>query len=197
MAASTQLQKLTHDDVAKHNKDGDLVSTFYPFSRYPRIHPFLVGNHRQQGLRPYSVQESSSRRRSRPPGSRHWLAKLLSKPIIPLLITLAAGQDATDAFYGLHRHEVLERPQYQRLQIGYIDGEKSSFKSRGGGEISKVPYAENTWLVEDYYSPYYKEVRAQLPMRCSPSAPTATLYRFLSRVIEPSQAATGCPQVCR
>jgi hypothetical protein len=72
----------------------------------------------------------------------------------------SAGQDATDAFYGLHRHEVLERPQYQRLQIGYIDGEKPSLKGRigSGSEISRVPYAEPTWLAEGYHSPYYKEV---------------------------------------
>jgi cytochrome b involved in lipid metabolism len=35
------------------------------------------------------------------------------------------GQDATEAFFSLHRHEVLERPQYQRLQIGTVQGEKS------------------------------------------------------------------------
>jgi len=70
----------------------------------------------------------------------------------------SAGQDATDAFYGLHRHEVLERPQYQRLQIGYIDGEKPSLTGRIGSEISRVPYAEPTWLAEGYHSPYYKEV---------------------------------------
>ena len=68
------------------------------------------------------------------------------------------GQDATDAFYGLHRHEVLERPQYQRLQIGYIDNEKPSLKGRIGSEVSRVPYAEPTWLAEGYHSPYYKEV---------------------------------------
>ncbi len=71
-----------------------------------------------------------------------------------------AGQDATDAFYGLHRHEVLERPQYQRLQIGYIDGETPSLHGRIQGQISKVPYAEPTWLAEGYHSPYYKEVHA-------------------------------------
>ncbi|KAH9964363.1 peroxisomal acyl-CoA-dehydrogenase [Lactifluus volemus] len=73
-----------------------------------------------------------------------------------------AGQDATDAFYGLHRHEILERPQYQRLQIGYIDGEKSSIQSRGGAAISKVPFAEPTWLAEGYHSPYYKESHRRL-----------------------------------
>ena len=76
----------------------------------------------------------------------------------------SVGQDATDAFYGLHRHEVLERPQYQRLQVGYIDGEKPSLKGRIGSEISRVPYAEPTWLAEGYHSPYYKEVWIMWPL---------------------------------
>ncbi|KAH7907014.1 acyl-CoA dehydrogenase/oxidase [Hygrophoropsis aurantiaca] len=68
-----------------------------------------------------------------------------------------AGQDATEAFYGLHRHEVLERPQYQRLQIGTIHGEKSVIYSQITGAISTVPYAEPTWLAEGYHSPYYTD----------------------------------------
>ena len=76
-----------------------------------------------------------------------------------ILDLLLAGQDATEAFYGLHRHEVLERPQYKRLQIGVIEGEKSVIYSRITGELSKVPYAEPTWLSDGYYSPYYTEVR--------------------------------------
>ena len=73
---------------------------------------------------------------------------------------VTAGQDATEAFFGLHRHEVLERPQYARLQIGFIDGEEPEIEGgRMPGKISKVPYAEPSWLAEGYYSPYYKEVR--------------------------------------
>jgi len=67
------------------------------------------------------------------------------------------GEDATDSFYGLHRHEVLERPQYARLQIGTITGETSKLHGRISGELSEVPYAEPTWLSKGYYSPYYKE----------------------------------------
>ncbi|RDB25900.1 Very long-chain specific acyl-CoA dehydrogenase, mitochondrial [Hypsizygus marmoreus] len=67
------------------------------------------------------------------------------------------GQDATEAFYGLHRHEVIVRPQYARLQIGVIEGEKSVIHGRVIGELSKVPYAEPTWLSDGYYSPYYSE----------------------------------------
>ena len=71
---------------------------------------------------------------------------------------LTAGKDATEAFYGLHRHDVITRPQYARLQIGVIAGEKNVLHSTLFGQLSKVPYAEPTWLSEGYYSPYYKEV---------------------------------------
>lgn len=70
------------------------------------------------------------------------------------------GQDATEAFYGLHRHEVLERPQYARLQIGTIKDEKATIVSKVPGELSQVPYAEPTWLTQGYHSPYFKEVSA-------------------------------------
>ena len=75
------------------------------------------------------------------------------------LISLSspAGKDATQAFFGLHRHEVLLRPQYARLQIGKIEGEEEEIKPLVPGELSKVPYAEPTWLVDGYYSPYYSD----------------------------------------
>ncbi|GLB40176.1 putative acyl-CoA dehydrogenase, N-terminal domain [Lyophyllum shimeji] len=72
-----------------------------------------------------------------------------------------AGQDATEQFYGLHRHEVLEKPQYQRLQIGVIAGEKPRLHGRIAGEISDVPYAEPTWLQPGFYSPYFTENHRQ------------------------------------
>lgn len=71
---------------------------------------------------------------------------------------MIAGQDATEAFYGLHRHEVLERPQYKRLQVGTIQGEEQGITGVVPGTLSKVPYAEPTWLAEGYYSPYFNEV---------------------------------------
>ncbi|KAL4247224.1 acyl-CoA dehydrogenase family protein [Abortiporus biennis] len=67
------------------------------------------------------------------------------------------GQDATEAFFGLHRYEVLERPQYKRLQIGVIDGEEPQITGRQPGALSKVPYSEPTWLTEGYYSPYFTD----------------------------------------
>jgi len=50
------------------------------------------------------------------------------------------------------------KPQYRRLQIGLLVGEKSVISSRIAGELSKVPYAEPTWLADGYHSPYYTEV---------------------------------------
>jgi hypothetical protein len=80
-----------------------------------------------------------------------------------LVDTAVAGQDATGAFYSLHRHEVLERPQYARLQIGVLRGEKSVITGRLVGGLSAVPYAEPTYLSKGFHSPYYTEVRARLP----------------------------------
>ncbi|KAI5120210.1 hypothetical protein M0805_006316 [Coniferiporia weirii] len=74
-----------------------------------------------------------------------------------LLDEEVAGQDATEAFFGLHRHEVLLRPQYKRLHIGNIEGEEEQIKPLSAGSVSKVPYAEPTWLNEGFHSPYYKE----------------------------------------
>ena len=79
-------------------------------------------------------------------------------PSVSVLQGRTAGQDATEAFYGLHRHDVLLKPQYARLQIGLLVNEKSVIHSRVVGEVSKVPYAEPTWLAEGYHSPYYSEV---------------------------------------
>ncbi len=69
----------------------------------------------------------------------------------------AAGQDATQAFFGLHRHEVLLRPQYARLQIGTIKDQEEVIKPLALDAISEVQYAEPTWLTKGYYTPYYND----------------------------------------
>jgi predicted heme/steroid binding protein len=70
--------------------------------------------------------------------------------LFPLLEV--AGKDATDAFYGLHRQDVLER--YDRYQIGFIAGYQLQIELRDMGAVSKVPYAEpNAW--QGFKSPYY------------------------------------------
>ncbi|KAG6865908.1 hypothetical protein C0991_010741 [Blastosporella zonata] len=74
-----------------------------------------------------------------------------------LLESDVAGQDATETFFSLHRYEVLQRPQYARLQIGTMLGETQTIFPRAPGALSKVPYAEPTWLTDGYHSPYYKD----------------------------------------
>ncbi|KAI9499666.1 acyl-CoA dehydrogenase/oxidase [Zychaea mexicana] len=65
-----------------------------------------------------------------------------------------AGKDATEAFYGLHRQEVLQK--YKRYEIGTIEGEKPQIDFRQPGSLSKVPYAEpSAW--QGFKSPYFKE----------------------------------------
>jgi hypothetical protein len=76
---------------------------------------------------------------------------------ILIFISTPAGKDATQVFFGLHRLEVLQRPQYARLQIGAIRGQTETIKPLGPGELSLVPYAEPTWLTPGYFSPYYND----------------------------------------
>jgi hypothetical protein len=64
---------------------------------------------------------------------------------------------------------VLERPQYARLQIGVLRGEKSVITGRVVGGISSVPFAEPTYLTEGFYSPFYTEVRPPSPPPLPPT----------------------------
>jgi cytochrome b involved in lipid metabolism len=52
------------------------------------------------------------------------------------------GTDATDAFYNLHRQEVLQK--YSNLCIGTVDGEKSKVIEQNPGDLSVIPYGEPT-----------------------------------------------------
>ncbi|KAJ7066023.1 acyl-CoA dehydrogenase [Mycena amicta] len=74
-----------------------------------------------------------------------------------LLDAQTAGQDATEAFFGLHRHEVLLQPQYARLQIGTVAGEPPQIVPRALGALSNVPYSEPAWLTPGYHSPYFTD----------------------------------------
>ncbi|KAI8138301.1 acyl-CoA dehydrogenase/oxidase [Fennellomyces sp. T-0311] len=65
-----------------------------------------------------------------------------------------AGKDATDAFYGMHRQEVLVK--YNRYKIGTIAGETPQIKIRQSGDLSTVPYAEMSAFL-GYKSPYYND----------------------------------------
>lgn len=71
-----------------------------------------------------------------------------------------AGRDCTEAFYNLHRQEVLQK--YDDLCIGTIEGEKSEVLVPKIGELSPVPYAEPTWLQPQFSSPYYNDSHRRL-----------------------------------
>ncbi|KAF8075887.1 peroxisomal acyl-CoA-dehydrogenase [Lyophyllum atratum] len=87
-----------------------------------------------------------------------------------------AGKDATDAFFGLHRKEILFKPQYARLQIGKIEGQEPKILPLAPGELSQVPYAEPTWLSRGYYSPYYSEGHRKFQV---------AVRRFFMEVVKP------------
>ncbi|KAI0833233.1 acyl-CoA dehydrogenase NM domain-like protein [Trametes gibbosa] len=91
-----------------------------------------------------------------------------------------AGQDATEAFYGLHRHEVLLKPQYQRLQIGILQGEKSVLHSNISGELSQVPYAEPLGITPGYHSPYYTDAHRRFQVAAR---------KFVDEVLTPDAMA--------
>jgi Cytochrome b5-like Heme/Steroid binding domain len=80
-----------------------------------------------------------------------------------LLDEEVAGQDATKIFFSLHRHEVLLKPSYARLQIGQLRDESQTILAQVPGELSTVPYGEPTWITKGYYSPYFKEVSGRYP----------------------------------
>ncbi|KAF8650967.1 hypothetical protein AX16_005003 [Volvariella volvacea WC 439] len=120
--AARQLKQFSLEEVAQHNKEGDIWivvdAKVYDLSRFADLHP----------------------------GGAN-----------VLFAESVAGKDATQVFFGLHRHEVLLKPQYARLQIGTIAGRKEYIKAPAPGDLSKVPYGEPTWLSEGYHSPYYSD----------------------------------------
>ncbi|KAL2913977.1 hypothetical protein HK105_206568 [Polyrhizophydium stewartii] len=69
------------------------------------------------------------------------------------IILEVAGKDATEAFYSFHRQEVLNK--YPRLIIGSIVNEKPKIVVKNG-DISKVPYAESSYL-QGFHSVYYTD----------------------------------------
>ncbi|KAK4686349.1 acyl-CoA dehydrogenase, partial [Tremellales sp. Uapishka_1] len=97
-----------------------------------------------------------------------------------LLDAEVAGQDATTVFYGLHRSEILQKPQYQRLRIGQIEGQKQQIKPFLPGDVSRVPYGEPTWLTPEFSSPYYKESHRALQK---------VMRKFVDEVVYPDAQA--------
>ncbi|KAG2365671.1 acyl-CoA dehydrogenase/oxidase [Suillus spraguei] len=127
-------KEFTLDDIAQHNKEGDLWiiidSKVYDLSRFADLHPGGAG---------------------------------------VLYADSVAGKDATQVFFGLHRLEVLQRPQsYSR--------ETETIKPLGPGELSLVPYAEPTWLSSGYFTPYYSDNHRKFHR---------ALRAFLMEVVQP------------
>lgn len=77
-----------------------------------------------------------------------------------VVLTQIAGQDSTEAFYNLHRHEVLQK--YSSLCLGEVEGEKSEVTNPQPGDLSEVPYAEPLWLKPESASPYYNDSHRRL-----------------------------------
>lgn len=75
-----------------------------------------------------------------------------------------AGQDATAAFYNLHRHEVLSR--YPSLVVGTVAGESAQVITPRPGDLSPVPYAEPLWLTPPFRSPFYDESHHRIRRAC-------------------------------
>jgi alkylation response protein AidB-like acyl-CoA dehydrogenase len=69
-----------------------------------------------------------------------------------LAILEHAGKDATKIFYGLHRHEVLEK-RLKKLKVGEVKGYDKKMSPPSWKDISKVPYAE----IDMDNSPFWKE----------------------------------------
>ncbi|KAL4898083.1 acyl-CoA dehydrogenase/oxidase [Aspergillus ambiguus] len=78
-----------------------------------------------------------------------------------VVLAQVAGQDATEAFYNLHRQEVLDKYR-DELCVGTVAGETPEVVIPEPGSLSPVPYAEPLWLRPQFKSPYYKDSHRRL-----------------------------------
>jgi alkylation response protein AidB-like acyl-CoA dehydrogenase/predicted heme/steroid binding protein len=95
-----------------------------------------------------------------------------------VVLRQVAGQDATDAFYNLHRQEVIQK--FSTLCIGTIEGEKSQVLEQIPGELSPVPYAEPLWLQPQFKNPYYKDSHRRLQK---------AIRKFVDEIVTPEGEA--------
>ncbi|KAL8286560.1 hypothetical protein RQP46_004577 [Phenoliferia psychrophenolica] len=145
-AKGKNLKTFSRDEVAKHNKEGDLW-TIIDTAVYVRL-LVLVGSVEEWLLTPaYSLG---------PPG----FVDMHPGGAHVLLDVEIAGKDATEAFFGLHRAEVLNR--YGRYIIGTLDTGKPKYLLPTPGALSPVPFAEPAWLSEGFTSPYYNDGHRKL-----------------------------------
>ena len=54
---------------------------------------------------------------------------------------MIAGKDATAAFFGLHRQEVLYTPRYAKYKIGQVEGMEQKVMRNESGSLSTVSLA--------------------------------------------------------
>lgn len=79
------------------------------------------------------------------------------------MILKYAGQDCTEVFYGLHRHDVIEKYR-PRLMVGRLETappRSEENRIRGRAELSQVKYAEpSAW--QGSHSPYWTPLHKQM-----------------------------------
>lgn len=71
-----------------------------------------------------------------------------------------AGKDATEAFYGLHRADVLDRfgPRLLKGRLeGRDDDDIVDDLTPSRAAVSQVPFAEPAWVRDGWHSPFYSE----------------------------------------
>jgi cytochrome b involved in lipid metabolism len=140
------LKQVTVEEVAQHNKAGDLWiiidSVVYDLSKFGKLHPGGLG---------VLVD----------PDVGEWTDASLA--------LTEAGKDATTVFFSLHRQEVLLKPQYQRLRVAQIAGQSPRIRVPKPDDLSRVPYAEPAWLAPGFKSPYYNDSHRRLQKgECEP-----------------------------
>jgi alkylation response protein AidB-like acyl-CoA dehydrogenase/predicted heme/steroid binding protein len=74
-----------------------------------------------------------------------------------------AGQDCTEIFYNLHRHEVLDKFG-GKLKLGTIKDSKPTVIVPKSGEVSPIPWSEASWL-HGWASPYFTDSHRDFVVR--------------------------------
>jgi len=92
-----------------------------------------------------------------------------------------AGQDATEVFYSLHKHEIITGKFGPRLMVGSIKGETSKIAAANKwSDLSTVPFGETPHFQRGFKpTPYYNETHESFKLGCR-----AVIERELREVSE-------------